>query len=543
MSFRNRLVLPIILSALAVLAGCGSSTPAAVPPPNGSFSNKTLKGTYVFSTSGSDVNGFFFTMAGTIDANGSGVITGGTLDINDSDTQVSQPIQSFGQAINGNSVYTVGVDGRGQIKLVNTALGTIEFDFVLNSSTGGLITEFDTNGSGSGTLELQTSTITQAQMAQGYAFTLSGFDANSNFLGGAGAFTLGADGSITNGTGVHDFNDSLLVYPNQPLSGSATLGSGGGSGTLQLSTALGALSFNFYVVDANHFKFIETDPLLNPVLSGDAFQQAPMPTGTVVFTLAGESLSGGVATPLAFGGIFGPLSGAGLTINGSEDANVGGTGSSTPIPFTLDYTTPVNGRSAISLTSFAGGPVSLAAYPSSGGLLMVEDDVNALTSGAAYTQSATSLATPPQGYGLNLSGINLSINGTFELDDIAEFATSSSAGPQGLLDENDQGNPLNPQTISSKDSSLSLDSTGSGRGEATFASSSTAGLFGITFYTVDASNTIFIENDGSTQIAVGSFHLQNSGAQAAAAVQPILMRPVVIPHPSVRRRIGNHSAK
>src|ERR1022692_742713 len=116
MSLRNRIVLPLILSTLAVLACCGgSSTPAAVAPPSGGFSASDLSGTYVFSTAGSDPNGYFFTMAGTIVANGSGGITGGVIDINDSDIQVSTPIQAFGQAISGSSNYTVGVDGRGKI--------------------------------------------------------------------------------------------------------------------------------------------------------------------------------------------------------------------------------------------------------------------------------------------------------------------------------------------------------------------------------------------------------------------------------------------
>lgn len=536
MSLRNRLVLPIILSTLAVLAGCGGNgTPAATPPPNGGFSNSNLKGTYVFSTSGSDVTGFFFTMAGMIVANGSGGITGGTIDVNDSNTQVTTPIQSFGQAISSSSTYTVGVDGRGKIRLVNTALGTIVFDFVLSSSAGGLITEFDNNGSGSGTIELQSATITQAQMAQGYAFSLSGFDMNSNFLSGAGAFTLGSDGTITSGTGVHDFNDSLLLYTSQPLTGSVTLASGGGSGTAQFSTAIGVLKVNFYVIDANHFKFIETDPLSSSVLSGDAFQQASMPTGTLVFTMAGESGNATNVIPIAFGGFFGPVSGAGLTINGSEDANVGGVVSSAQVPFTLNYTTPVNGRSTLALTGFAGGPTSLAVYPSSGGVLMVEIDSNALVSGAAYAQSATSLATPPQGYGLNLSGVNLSVTGSFELDDIAEFVTSSSVGPTGLLDENDMGSPLNPQSITNN-SAIVQDSPASGRGEAQFNSGSSNTFFDVIFYTIDGSHTIFMESD-NTQIAVGSFQLQSSGAQAAAAVaHPILVRPLVLPHASVRPR-------
>jgi len=533
MSVNRILVAVVAVLGLAFLVGCGgSSTPPATAPPSGGFSNSNLKGTYVFSTSGSDPNGAFFAMAGMLTANGSGGITGGTLDINDSDTSVPTPIQAFGQAISGSSTYTVGVDGRGKINLVSTPLGTITFDFVLDSNAGGLITEFDKNGTGSGTLELQSATITQAQLAQGYAFSLSGFDANGNVAATAGAFTLGSDGTIS--TGVCDVNDSQVIVPGQPLTGSVTLGSGGNSGAAQLATTLGTLTFNFYVVDSTHLKFIETNALpAVPVLAGDVFQQAAMPTGTLVFTMAGEVAASGGAEPLAFGG-FMTSSGAGQTTGGLEDVNIGGTVPSTQVPFTLNYTAPTGGRSTLALTNFSGGPSSLAVYATSGGVLMLEIDANALATGTAYAQSAMSLSTPPQGYGFNLSGVNFATGSGFELDDIAEFQTSSSTGPSGLLDENDQGAPANPQTISSAHSTLTADSPATGRGEGVFASSSSVGLFSIVFYTVDGSNTLFMETD-STQVAVGVFQLQSSTAKAAAAAaHPLVVRSTILPRGALR---------
>jgi len=529
MSLRNRVVLPIILFALAVLAGCGSSSaPKVTPPPGGSFSNSDLKGTYVFSTSGSDPGGFFFTMAGTITANGSGGITGGTIDINDS----GGAGQAFLQAVNtGSSAYFVDVDGRGKIKLV-IAPGTITFDFVLSSSAGGMITEFDSNGTGSGTLELQTATVTQTQLAQGYAFSLSGADASVNSVSGAGAFTLGSDGTIT--TGVDDFNDSFIPIANRPLSGTVTVATGGGSGTAQLTSVLGTLTFDFFVVDATHLKIIETDTLPNnPVLSGEVFQQASMPAGVQVFQMGGEGGSLANPFPLVAAGFLGPLSGAGMTINGVEDVNGGGT-VLTQIPFTLTYTDPVNGRSTMDLAGFVGGPTSLAVYPSSGGLLMLEIDSNALAAGTAYAQSATALATPPQGYGLNLSGVSVPSlgGGSFELDDIAEFQTSSTAGPTGLLDQNDLvDGPLPPQGITNN-SVITPDASASGRGEAQFNSGS-ATLFDIIFYTIDGSNVIFIETD-STQIAAGSFQLQSSTGSKAAAVHRLVVRPMILPRAALR---------
>jgi len=84
MSLRNRLVVPIILSTLAVLAGCSSnSSNPATPPPSGNFSNSSFNGTYAFSAAGTGASGAFFSLAGTLQASGSGTITVGTLDLND----------------------------------------------------------------------------------------------------------------------------------------------------------------------------------------------------------------------------------------------------------------------------------------------------------------------------------------------------------------------------------------------------------------------------------------------------------------------------
>ena len=62
-----------------------------------------------------------------------------------------------------------------------------------------------------------------------------------------------------------------------------------------------------------------------------------------------------------------------------------------------------------------------AAYPSSGGLQMLEIDNGGMTNGVAYSQSDTTLASG-EGYGMNLSGVTP--NGARE-DDIAEFTNNN----------------------------------------------------------------------------------------------------------------------
>src|SRR5215475_2044318 len=106
MSLRTRLFLPVIVSAVAVLVGCGgSSNPTVTPPPSGGFANSNLSGTYVFSATGTDTNNNFVAMTGTFTADGKGNITAGVVDQNGTGTPVPEAAVSSG-------AYNVGADGR-----------------------------------------------------------------------------------------------------------------------------------------------------------------------------------------------------------------------------------------------------------------------------------------------------------------------------------------------------------------------------------------------------------------------------------------------
>src|SRR5208337_508935 len=415
-----------LLMALAAIAsiffavGCGSSS--APPPPNQvGFSNSSLSGTYVFSSSGSDANGYPLAVAGALVANGSGVITGGTMDV--VDPAATTPV-SVGLAITSSSSYGVNTDGRGQATL-KSSVGTFTLDFVLTSTSHGLVTEFDTNGTGSGTIDLQTAVTSLSQLAGPYAFSLAGANASDAPLATAGAFTLNSGGTTTT-PGVEDFNDAgVFVYAGESLTAAATLGSGTGPGAITLTSAagFGALAFDFYAIDATHLKFIETDD--KEFLSGDAFTQtgASIPTGPMVFIMAGGTETSG---PIANGGLMTSTDGLGDFSGGLEDINDDGTvPGQGQFSGTLDAgaSGPVGGRVFVNLTGFAPA-ADWVIYPSTGGLLMLEMDTANVTSGAANAQSATSF-TAPGSYGLNLSGVNL--NG--EVDDIAQFNATTAVSP------------------------------------------------------------------------------------------------------------------
>ena len=146
-------------------------------------------------------------MTGSFTANGTGgsnSITGGAIDINDSG--FTSPLTN--NPITGGT-YSVGADGRGEAQLITTTpfSNSITVDFVLNSNAGGMITWYDGNGSGSGTLDLQTST---SQLPAGmYVFGLSGASGINVASGApisvasAGVVTLDGSG---NATGSMDYN-------------------------------------------------------------------------------------------------------------------------------------------------------------------------------------------------------------------------------------------------------------------------------------------------------------------------------------------------
>jgi hypothetical protein len=510
-----------ILAALAMLSGC-SSTNKATPPPTGGFSNTNLSGTYVFSTSGSDFNGNFLTMVGTFTACGcaGGTISAGVVDMND--PAFTAPVVQL--AITGGN-YSVSVDGRGKARLsATTPFGSsITLDFVLSSGQHGLVTEFDGNGSGSGSLDLQNS---PAQTAGTFVFNLAGISGVSVTTGfgipeaTVGSVTLDASG---NATGVQDLNNNTaysaltIISPSKVLVGTSP-------SAATLVTNGGTFNFDVYAIDSTHLKFIETD--MFPILVGDVFSQTStsFPSGELAFTIVGIDYSTTTPGPLAVGGMMNS-NGTSTISAGVEDFNDAGISnitstSSTPFAFTGGITAS-GGRYLVSLGALntfenggggALGNFTFAAYPSTGGTQLLEVDGLGITGGAAYPQSSPSFASG-QGYGLNLTASNIA--GGFEEDDIAEF-TNTSNKLSGLVDVNDVGAPPNgPQNFNG---TYAADSTNAGRALIT------SGEFNLVSYTLDGTNTVFIEIDNS-QIGVGSIGQQASAAQGAIAARMAALPP------------------
>jgi hypothetical protein len=514
------------ISGIFLTAGCGSGSGIVPTNPVG-FSNSSLNGTYVFSSSGIDSDGDSIAIAGALVANGSGGITGGTMDIVDPGVGIAT-----GQTIGAGSSYRITGDGRGQAAL-NSAGTTFVLDFVLISTSHGLVTEFDSIGGGSGTIDLQTALTGQSQLAGPYAFTLGGYDGGGASLAEVGAFTLNSSGAVT--AGVADFNDDGSPINNLPLTGTATVGSGTAPGVATFSSQ----TFDFYPIDATHLKFIETDDI--DFLSGDVFNQtsSSIPTGPMVFTM-----SGGISVPIADGGL---MTYSGTTFTGYEDFNSNGNVGSEPT-FTGASAAvgPVGGRVIVSLSSFVPA-TQWVVYPSSGGLLMMENDALNVTQGTALAQTPGQTIGASQNFGLNLSAFNTS--GAYYENDIAQFLTTASAF-SGAIDINDNFGPegegivLNSLALTG---TYTLDSPATGRGEATTTIPG-GSYIGFTFYVANNSTILLLETDTNAsqigaQIGAGIFQLQSPPSGSVAQQSHISLAHPAVLSPAARARVAARSKK
>jgi len=541
MSVRNAIVLFLALSTLSLLVACGSSGPKAVPPPTGAFTTSSLSGTYVFSFSGTDIIAAnldvaptFFSVVGALTAS-NGALTG-TIDFVDPELaaalNVSSPVLTA-QALTGGS-YSITPDGRGSGTIRISPNGTnVEFglDFVLMTPSHGLITRFDTNGTGSGTIDLQDSTLTQSALTS-YAFSLSGWDQNSNPFETAGNFSLGGTTAIS--TGLQDFNDDGNPTTNLPLTGSLTLGAAGAAGSAALTATnspYGTLSFDVWPIDATHMKLIEVDGF--EAIEGDAFtQQTTISSGQLVYTMAGLDAAN---DSVLYSGGFLTYTAPTTIPSGYQDINDGGSiGSSLTVSGSLTATG--GGRYQLVLgglynNAVGAGTYDFAAYPTAdGSILLMEDDNAGVTTGTAFFQTAQTFASG-QGYGLNLTGGNFEAAGNSsggEVDDIAEFTASagtvsdcSSGGnlSQGIIDENDEGSLL-PRVSLGPNGVYCFDSDGTGRGELSYPTTGTLiGTLNLDFYVANSSTVLFIDADSGAQSGVGTFQLQNASGSTPALAQ------------------------
>jgi hypothetical protein len=432
--------------------------------------------------------------------------------------------------------YNVGTDGRatgnsslptGLVTLQTQNSGTFQFAYVLTSSTHGLVTQFENFGSASGTLDMQAG-VTQSQInGQSYAFNLTGSSGLGTDVCGfstpsgsptpfatVGAFTLDANGQVV--SGVEDFNSNCLSSGSTNLAitgGDIDLSTFPGTARLTAGTSTTPYSFDVYPIDATHMKFIEIDA--QPMLVGDVFTQASsIPIGNNVFTIAGFDISPNVGGPFTAAGIFHFDSNGNILSDSFEDindvGNVGQFGAAAGGAAITAISPPLTeGRTEITFTSgFVNGNDGIAcssncifaAYPSTGGLQLLEIDDGGSTNGIAYPQSATTLASG-EGYGMNLSGATTNS----AEDDVAEF-TNNNGAFSGVIDINDQGQTSFRNVFSGN---YSADPTIAGRGSV--VQTRNAPL--LTTYVIDSSTAVAVSADTGF-VGLGALVAQNASAKS-----------------------------
>ena len=207
---------------------------------------------------------------------------------------------------------------------------------------------------------------------------------------------------------------------------------------------------------------------------------------------------------------------------GLEDYNDAGTTGQVS-GFGGSYTSFSGGRTELTLNGIYNGvsgtnsDVTFAAYPSSGGIELLEIDNGGITGGIALPQgSATSLGTS-QGYGLNISAINAGNgSGSFEEDDIAEIVTSSSGSSfTGVEDINDEGTTTFGTAF---DGNLTTNSAAPGYGSAASTSSGT-NLVNFNYYLANNGATALILETDDYQLGTGIIE-QQASAQSSAQSRP-----------------------
>jgi hypothetical protein len=488
---KNRAVLLLLASSVAIMmTGCGGGPNTTGPAPGG-FTNANLNGTYAFAIGGTNAGGVF-AVAGSFQANGNGTITGGTEDINSPGTTVG-----VAQNVPITGSYFVRSDGRTTATITSTSPAvTLNLDLVLLNTSTGLVVRFQNNASASGSIDLQNSSaFNLTALAGTFALNVAGVDSNGAPEAAVGQVTLDSSGDITGGT--LDDNDNGVATTNPVgVAGLAVSNPVSGRGTATITAGAATFQFVYYVVDANHLKLIEIDPGLP--LGGDAFRQTSTTvSGSFAFTLAGTTLPNNV---FVAGGIL-DTDGSGIILNSSvEDAdngvNIAPAGGSA-----VSGTYSVSGGRGIMQINGGLQTLNLVFYPSTGGLLMLDVDSNLVASGAALQQSAPSFsnASINGAYGLNLTGVDLAA-GT-EVDGIAQFNTTGTGTLSGALDFNNGGTLVNSLALNG-----SYSVSANGRGTATLHSN--LGNFNIFFYMASGSRVLFIESDNA-QVAVGAFALQH----------------------------------
>lgn len=393
------------------------------PPPNSLLQGNAI----IFLSSKNSKNGPY-TFGGLITGDGAGTITKGVFAEADAAGNVNSSF-SFHTSASAPSTYSIGLDGRGQIQLVLDTSGftfgvpgpagsntsTLTMSIVFVNTKHALLTETDTFGTATGTLDLQNANDLAAFQSGAaglngtYAVQLTGGSLTvpyTNYFLGAGLniSAAGAAYTLQGYTVDQSASGAITSVPfattNQFLAGSGP----NANGEIQLNAIniglTSPLNLDLWMIDANHFVIVDwEDPQngFNYTIGGYLTTGGGALSGTYAFTESGATST---AVPQVAGGIF--TCGAAGTL---DVVPLGGTAMSAQ-PINASCASPANGRELVAFSGGpAGSPANFAAYPTiDKGIYLIELDGGAAGSsgpsgsGVAMLQT---LATPIAASSLN----------------------------------------------------------------------------------------------------------------------------------------------
>ncbi len=483
----------------------------------GAPSMSALKGTYAFFAGG--VNTYYdeSAVAGSVALDGNGNVTSGEQDRSDPDLGID-----MADTITGGS-YTMGSDGRGTLTVTATAWGTETFSIAWVNNNHLLVTEFDSNATSAGSLDLQTAPSSLPN--GGYAFALG--EPPYTYFSFGGVIT--SDGTnITAGEA-----DDNYVYEspdldfNPAVSNAITPPDASGRGTILLYDASydADLEFAYYVVGPEAFRLVEIDG--NDYLVGSMFGQ-----GTTAGKYAASSLKGsfvfdelGWTNPawLAVAGQF-TTDGTSAFTSGQMDVNDGNdapylaaniSGSSYGVNsdgYGSIALSPTNGTYLANVGVYLVDPGINIADPNSplggGGALITDLDDTTSTAGNGSGPAAGFAA--PQTTGASFSG-----NYAFNQDGYGDLADGDNYDLIGVVNSNgtstltgtaDFNDPFNTGQNSgvSVTGTFAADGSHPGRNTAQVTINGGANPDSITIYQGSGNLLVHVDTTDPNTIAIGA---------------------------------------
>ena len=346
-------------------------------------------------------------------------------------------------------------------------------------------------GSGSTNIIHTTGNYSNASLNGTYVYEIHG-DSLGGFYREIGAFTADGAGNITAGSDDSSFNSGGLPVN---FTGSYTVGNDGTGFVTFNSSAVaqgGAITLAITLVSSSKVDLMEADFFADSVGTAELQTSTTTPSGMFVFRLHQEGAAPNTNVPASDVGVF-AISGGNIT-GGAMDENLGGSSSQLSITGGLFSAPATLGRGTATITDSAPFSTTLAYYVvSSGKLILLVSNANAIGSGSAEAQSG---------------GVGAGLSGNYAFGSAGDDAFISGTATVGSLSAN--GGAINSYTFDAMQDGSYSNGTDSG----TYAATAN-GRVAVTlnsnpsevFWIVSPSRAFFLINSG-TKVEDGTADLQ-----------------------------------